>query len=117
MMVSPFDSGPDPELGRMLRERLTGPEPEAFLQRLRRAVAGTPAANQWDVLAGWAHPRVIAVAVAAGFLLWLGAWFTGAERSFEAEPSVQVASLPVQAVVMPQVTQQDEFVTAVMEDR
>src|SRR6185312_955756 len=74
MTLSPFDHGPDPELGRMLREALTGPEPEAFLRRVRTAVAAAEPGDQWDVLAGWARPRVKAMAVAAAFLLWLGTW-------------------------------------------
>jgi hypothetical protein len=117
MSYSPFDKGPDPELGRLLRERLTGPEPEAFLRRLRLAAAGVPAGDQWDVLAGWARPRVMAVAVAAGFLLWLSVWLGSAQTAGEGRPGVQVASLPAHTIVMPGVAQQEEFVTAVMESR
>ena len=79
--MSPFDNEPDPELGRMLREALTGPEPEAFLRRLRVAAAAAERGDQWDVLAGWARPRAMAVAVAAAFLLWLGTWFARLERT------------------------------------
>jgi len=117
MNDSPFDAESDPELGRLLRERLTGPEPEAFLRRLRLAAAGASAGDQWDVLAGWARPRVMALAVAAGFLLWLGVWLGSVERPAEQEPGVQVASLPAHTIVMPGVASQDEFVTAVMESR
>jgi hypothetical protein len=117
MTESPFDAEPDAELGRLLRERLTGAEPEAFLRRLRLVVAATPAGDEWDVLAAWARPRVMAMAVAAGFLLWLGVWFASDRMSGDAEPAVQVASLPAHTVVMPQVARQPEFVTAVMEGR
>ena len=117
MTDSPFDAGPDTELGRLLRERLTGPEPGAFLRRLRLVVAATPAGDEWDVLAGWARPRVMAMAVAAGFVLWLGVLFASDRMSGDAEPAVQVASLPAHTVVMPQVARQPEFVTAVMEGR
>lgn len=117
MIDSPFDAGPDPELGRLLREQLTGPAPEAFLRRLRLAVAATPSGDEWDVLAGWARPRIMALAVAAGFLLWLGAWFGSDRLSGGAEPAVQIASFPAHTVVMSQVARQPEFVTAVMEGR
>ena len=100
MTMSPFDGEPDPELGRMLREALTGPEPEAFLRRIRLAVAGTERGDQWDVLAGWARPRVMAIAVAAGFLLWLGTWFS--RPPAPADAGVTMASLPAHTVVSSQ---------------
>jgi hypothetical protein len=100
MTMSPFDQTPDPELGRLLRERLTGTAPEAFLRRLRLAVAGERS-DQWDVLAGWARPRVLAAAIAAGFLLWLGAWF--GQSQTHADPAVTMAaSLPAQTVISSQ---------------
>jgi len=113
MMPSPFDQGPDPELGRMLREALTGPEPEAFLRRLRVAAAGAELGDQWDVLAGWVRPRVLAFAVAAGFLLWLGAWF--GESAAPADSGVTVASLPAHAVVSSQPPAVDEIMSALRE--
>jgi hypothetical protein len=113
MTLSPFDHEPDPELGRMLREALTGPEPEAFLRRLRVAVAGAERGDQWDVLAGWARPRMLAMAVAAGFLLWLGAWF--GEPGGSADAGVTVASLSAQAVVSSQPPAVDEIMSALRE--
>jgi hypothetical protein len=100
MTMSPFDREPDPELGRMLREALTGPEPEAFLRRLRMAAAGAERGDQWDVLAGWARPRALAMAVAAGFLLWLGTWFSRA--AVPSDAAVTMASLPAHTVVSSQ---------------
>jgi len=115
MTLSPFDHEPDEELGRMLREQLTGPAPEAFLRRLRVAITDTARGDEWDVLAVWARPRVMAVAVAAGFLLWLGAWFAGTERS--ADQGITMASLPAHTMVLPRVSGQDEFVNAVLDGR
>lgn len=115
MTMSPFDHQPDPELGRMLREQLTGRAPEAFLERLRRAIAAADRGNQWDVLAGWARPRVMAVAVAAGFLLWFGAWVATGTSSDE--PGVTVVSLPAHTVVNPQSPRADEIMAALLEDR
>lgn len=112
MSTTPFDNQPDPELGRLLRERLTGPAPEAFLRRLRWAVAADRA-DQWDVLAGWARPRVLAAAIAAGFLLWLGAWFADMGRS--PDPGTTMASLPAQAVVSAQPPAVDEIMLALRE--
>jgi hypothetical protein len=110
MTMSPFDHEPDHELGRMLRESLSGPEPEAFLRRLRAAVAGAAPGDQWDVLAGWARPRVMAMAVAAGFLLWLGTWF--AEASRQPDPGIMMASLPAHTVVSSQPPKVDEIMAA-----
>lgn len=113
MTMSPFEHQPDPELGRMLREALTGPEPEAFLRRLRVAAAGAERGDQWDVLAGWARPRVLAVAVAAGFLLWLGAWFV--VPGSLADGGVTMASLPAHTVVSAQPPAVDEIMSALRE--
>ena len=110
MMQTPFNPERDEELGRMLREQLSGPAPEAFLQRLRQAVSGTPRGNEWDVLADWARPRVMALAIAAGLLLWLGAWFEG--RQPAADPGQMVASVPTHAVVSSQPPAVDEIMAA-----
>lgn len=115
MTMSPFDQQHDEELGRMLREQLTGPAPEAFLRRLRVAVADAGRASQWDVLSGWARPREMAMAVAAGLLLWLGAWFTGVTQSFE--PGASMATLPASTVVTGEAPAVDEFMLAMRERR
>ena len=113
MTMSPFDHEPDPELGRMLREALTGPEPEAFLRRLKAATAGADRGDQWDVLAGWARPRVMAMAVAAGFILWLGTWISRANPV--SDPGITMASLPAHAVVSSQTPRVDEIMAALRE--
>jgi hypothetical protein len=113
MTLSPFDPEADPELGRMLREALTGPEPEAFLRRLRVAVAAAERGDQWDVLAGWARPRAMAMAVAAAFLLWLGTWFT--RSTTQADAGVTMASLPAHTVVSSQPPAVDEIMAALRE--
>ena len=113
MTLSPFENQRDEELGRVLREQLTGPAPEAFLRRIRLAVAGAERDNQWDVLAGWARPRIIALAIAAGLLLWLGAWFEGNRTAPGA--GVMVASLPSHTVVSSQPPAVDEIMAALRE--
>jgi hypothetical protein len=113
MMLSPFDDRRDEELGRVLRERLTGPAPEALLHRLRFAVAGAPRGSEWDVLADWARPRVMAFAIAAGLLLWLGAWFEGSQPAVDA--GTMVASLPTHAIVSSQTPPVDEIMSALRE--
>ena len=115
MTLSPFDHQPDEALGRLLREQLTGPEPEAFLARLRLAVDGAGRPGQWEVLAGWARPRVMALAIAAGLLLWLGAWFS--EHQSNVEPGVMVASLPSHKLVNPQPPAVDEIMGAMLGGR
>ncbi len=109
MSMSPFDNEPDLELGRMLRESLTGPEPEAFLRRLRVATVNAGRGDQWDVLAGWARPRAMAMAVAAAFLLWLGTWFT---RTSKPDAGISVAWLPSHAFVSSQAPRVDEIMFA-----
>ena len=113
MTMSPFDNQRDAELGRMLREQLTGSAPEAFLRRLKLAVAGD-AADQWDVLAGWARPRVVAAAIAAGFLLWLGAWFGGGSTR-PSDAGLTMASLPAHTVVSSQPPAVDDIMLALRE--
>jgi len=113
MTQSQFNHERDDELGRMLREQLTGPAPEAFLHRMRSAVAGVPRANEWDVLGDWARPRVMALAIAAGLLLWLGAWFEGSQPAVD--PGQMVASLPTHAVVSAQPPAVDEIMSALRE--
>ncbi|HEY9382158.1 MAG TPA: hypothetical protein VIP80_01475 [Gemmatimonadales bacterium] len=113
MMQSPFEHERDEELGRVLREQLTGAAPEAFLHRMRSAVAAAPRATEWDVLADWARPRVMALAIAAGLLLWLGAWFEGTQAPVD--PSLMVASLPTHAVVSAQPPAVDEIMAALRE--
>ena len=112
MMLSPFDHQRDEELGRVLREQLTGPAPEAFLRRLRHELAGAERATQWDVLSGWSRPRVMAAAIAAALLLWLGAWL---ERG--RIPEDQGALLSAQSVVGPQPPRADEIMMALRERR
>ena len=111
MTMSPFDPEPDPELGRLLRAALTGPEPEAFLRRLRVAAAAAERGDQWDVLAGWARPRAMAMAVAAAFLLWLGTWFA----PLAGDPGVTMASLPAHTVVSSQPPAVDVIMAALRE--
>ena len=115
MMLSPFDQERDAELGRLLRERLTGPEPEAFLGRMRLAVAGAGRPGEWDLLTEWARPRRVALAIAAGLLLWLGAWFSANRPA--SEPGVLMASLPAHTVVNQEPPRADEIMGALLGGR
>lgn len=114
MMKSAFDNQPDEELGRALRSALTGPEPEAFLQRLKVSIAGVEQGSQWDILAAWSRPRVMLAAIAAAFLLWFGSWMA---TSLDQETGVMVASLPAHTVLSPQPPPVDEILSALMERR
>jgi hypothetical protein len=114
MTKSPFDNEPDEELGRLLRAELTGSAPEAFLARLRLAVAGAePGGSQWEVLASWLRPRVMAAAIAAALLLWFGSWLAGSP----ADTGTMVAQFPAHTVLSPQPPQVDEIMSALMERR
>jgi hypothetical protein len=112
MEPTPFDPAPDAELGGLLREALTGPEPEAFLRRMRAAIQGQD--NQWDVLERWARPRLVAAAVAAGLILWLGVR-QFAERQLDT--GVMVASNRASTVLSPQPPSPDEILASLWETR
>ena len=114
MTQSPFDNQRDEELGRLLREQLSGPEPEAFLRRLRLAVAGAERGNEWEQVSRWARPRVMAMAIAAGLLLWLGAWFSVDKASNEGQ---MMASLPAHTVVNQEPPRADEIMGALLAGR
>ncbi len=114
MTQSPFDNQQDEMLGQALRAELTGPEPEAFLRRLRHALAGAGPGTQWDILAGWARPRVMAAAIAAALLLWFGGWLASGPA---ADSGVMVASLPTHTVLSSQPPKVDEILSALMERR
>lgn len=114
MNPTPFDTGPDPDLGRLLREQLTGPSPEAFLGRLQAALAGAGTRDsQWEVLDRWARPRVLAAAIAATLLLALGTWQLSRGR----EPGLDdpmTASLGAHTMLSAQPPSRDDFVPALL---
>jgi hypothetical protein len=73
-----IDPRPDPELGHLLRECLTAPDPDGFVRRVRAALGGVPE-NSWEILARWVRPGLAAAAaIALAVGLWLG---SGVERA------------------------------------
>lgn len=94
--MNPMSGGAerDPELGRLLRDAMAGPNPGRFLARLSHALGSLPERrSQWDVLAGWSRPSVLVVAAAAGFLLGLAVWQGWRERMVTPAASVSAAML------------------------
>ncbi len=92
MNRSPFDAERDEELGGWLREAFSGPDQDRFFRRLGVALDGLPLRRSaWDELAGWGRPRVLAAAVAAGFVLGT-ALFQGWRDRSPAEPAPSVAA-------------------------
>ncbi len=93
----PFGNEPDRELGPLIRDAYRGPDPEPFLVRLKGALEGLPSrASQWDVLATWARPGVVAAAAAAAFLLGIALWQSWRHQTADpvtVPPSVSVAML------------------------
>jgi hypothetical protein len=89
---TPFHAEPDPELGRLLASHFEGPDPAGFLGRLEQRLRVLPERDtEWEVLARWARPGVLAAAMAAGFVLGLTWW---REWSRPANPPpVSVAAL------------------------
>ena len=112
---SPFDGSPDEELGRLLREELEGPDPRGFLGRLGTRLAGLPARDsEWDVLAHWARPPVLAAAAIAGFLL--GATLLVSWRAHE-RPAPSIATVPATMFVPPTAVDRNPVMYAVLEER
>ena len=113
----PFGNEPDEELGSLIRDALRGPNPEQFLARLNGALEGLPArASQWDVLATWARPGVVAVAAAAAFFLSVALWQNWRRQTADpvaVPPSVSVAMLEA----APARPGEDQILYAVLEGR
>jgi hypothetical protein len=105
----PFDQAPDAVLGDALRVALAGPAPEAFLARLRSAVASRECS--WDVLARWA-PWGMAAAAAAAAVVWI------LIRPV-ADPghTGQLASVPAQIEVALDQSEFELLASGIMEDR
>lgn len=71
-MTSPFDSGPDEALGRLLRDALEPSHHGAFVTRMSAAIRAEARETIWDILAGWARTGVAAAAaIALALALWL----------------------------------------------
>ncbi len=71
----PSDSRPDPELGRMLHEALTGEDETRFVSEVMARLEGARSpdrAPSWDtVLGGWARAGIAAALLLAAFGSWL----------------------------------------------
>jgi len=87
-----FRSEPDEELGRMLAPHFEGPDSAGYLSRLRQSLEALPERDsEWEVLARWARPGVLAAAMVAGYVLGL-AWWREWSRPAN-PPAVAVAAL------------------------
>lgn len=75
-MTSPFSGSPDPRITEALRDYFEGPDPTGLVARLEGTLSRLPPRDNtsWEVLAGWARPRVLAAAMAAAFLLGVALW-------------------------------------------
>lgn len=83
---SPFDPGPDRELGDLLREALT---PAGHADFVSRVMGRLPAAGSyWDVLAGWARPGIAAAILLATAL---GYWLAPRESAVPTAAEVLAA--------------------------
>jgi len=89
----PF-GGPAPEVSELLRRDFEGPDGPSFIDRLTVRLRGLPARDsEWDVLAAWARPGVLAAAVAAGLLLGVTLWQNWRDKAAPTGPAVSVAML------------------------
>ncbi len=108
---TPFDGRPDAELGAALRDALDGPEPEAFVARVRLAVAHAQDEDSWDVLARWAPAGMVAAA-AASLLVWMML-----RPPAEPETMQLIASAPARMEIAPAQAEADVLVTSLLEGR
>ena len=112
--LTPFDAGPDPELGAALREALDGPSPDRFVSRMKLAVLHSARSEtSWDVLARWA-PAGLVAAIAAALVLWLA--LQPADHLKEA-PAQTISSVPAQMEIAPAQPETDVLVTTILEGR
>jgi hypothetical protein len=89
-----FRSTPERRIAEALGAHFAGPDPSGFLARLGRTLRGLPERDsEWDVLATWARPRVMAAAMAAGFLLGMAMWQSLRNRGAIPESPISVAIL------------------------
>lgn len=95
MTDSSFDPRPDPELGHLLRQHLSGTDTAAFGARLRAAVLAAPPASPVDVLAGWAWPGLAAAAL---LLVTLGALLGRTLRPAGGDQALEVSAAPAELV-------------------
>ena len=75
--ASPFDHQPDAELGRHLRDALTGADDAAFVRRVMASAEGVYGdvlpGQWWGVLTAWARPGLVAaMLVVAAMAFWAG---------------------------------------------
>jgi hypothetical protein len=107
-----FDQDPDRVVGDRLRQALDGPDPEAFVARVRSAIGQTGRETSWDVLGRWAPAGLVAAGVAAvlvGMLLRPAADPT--------DNGSMLASAPVQMEVTPQQAESDVLTATLLEGR
>lgn len=104
---------PDRRTAEALGVHFEGPDPKGFLARLGGVLRGLPQCDsEWDVLATWARPRVLAAAMVAGFLLGMAMWQTWRTRGVAPASPVSVAML--EAIRPPEV---NPVVNVVLEER
>jgi hypothetical protein len=110
----PFDSQPDAELGRALREALDGGSPEGFLAQLQLAVrhAGRNESSL-DVLARWAPAGLIAAAAAA-LIFWMVLRPGGAGSDLSSQ---SIAAAPARMEIAPAQPEADVLLTSLLEGR
>lgn len=75
--TSPFDHRPDEELGRQLREALSGADEAAFVRRVmlsaEQVYGETLPGQWWGVLTTWARPGLVAaMLLVAAVAFWAG---------------------------------------------
>jgi hypothetical protein len=96
MRASLFDHRPDRELGKALRETLSGHDEEVFVRRVMARVTEvqngvTGAGEWWEVLGTWARPGLAAAAIglAVGATIWISGIGGGTETNLTLSDPLQ----------------------------
>ncbi len=108
-----FHGDPDPRVAEALAAHFGGPDSGGFVARLGTTLRGLPARDsEWDVLATWARPRVVAAAMAAGFLLGMMMW-----QRWQRPVEDSVSPVSVAVFDTPQPPELNPVINVVLEDR
>jgi len=104
MRASPFDHRQDRELGKALKETLSGHDEAAFVRRVMARVteiqSGVPAGGDWwEVLGSWARHGLAAAAI--GFMLAATIWLGVTGRSQETSSALGDPLQPNDTQVIP----------------
>ncbi len=82
-----FGPGRDHELGRLLREHLSGADTASFTARVLERLPAGATSTAWEILAGWARPGLAAALLLATLT---GFWLVARQ---DASPGIDILAV------------------------